>query len=88
MKKEVERIIEQTLMTNQYQAKKVHEWSSTIVENCVKNLQTFNKPFKYVGAQCVELGHQSCPFFLLLSLRSLETMYASYSLLASTYFHA
>jgi dynein light chain Tctex-type 1 len=50
VKKEVERIIEQTLMTNQYQAKKVHEWSSTIVENCVKNLQTFNKPFKYVGA--------------------------------------
>jgi len=31
-----------------YQAKKVGEWTAAVVEGVLKNLQSLNKPFKYV----------------------------------------
>jgi dynein light chain Tctex-type 1 len=49
VKKKVEQVVEQTLQTSQYQAKKVNDWSSSIMESCIKNLQQAGKPFKYVG---------------------------------------
>ncbi|CAM9791571.1 unnamed protein product, partial [Phaeothamnion confervicola] len=31
-----------------YNPKKVTDWTNTIVDNCLKELQSLNKPFKYV----------------------------------------
>jgi dynein light chain Tctex-type 1 len=31
-----------------YTAKKIHDWTSAIVESVLKSLQAVNKPFKYV----------------------------------------
>jgi len=44
----IEQVIKPVLGANVYNAKKVHEWTSAIVEGVLKNLQTGNKPFKYV----------------------------------------
>lgn len=40
--------IEPVLGSNVYQPKKVHDWTSSIVEGVLKNLQNVQKPFKYV----------------------------------------
>jgi dynein light chain Tctex-type 1/3 len=49
---ETKNIIEQSLDThlgtNVYSAKKVHDWTTLIVESVLKGLQASNKPFKYV----------------------------------------
>jgi len=44
----IEQAIEPVLGKNVYQPKKVHDWTSTVVEEVLKKLQAANKPFKYV----------------------------------------
>jgi len=48
VKSAIDSAIEPVLGTSQYQPKKVHDWTSAIVEGVLKNVQVFNKPFKYV----------------------------------------
>ncbi len=40
--------IESTLQNAVYQHNKVAQWTSNIVEQCLKRLTSLNKPFKYV----------------------------------------
>lgn len=40
--------IEPVLKDNVYSSKKVHDWTSSVVENVLKSLQSKEKPFKYV----------------------------------------
>lgn len=44
----IEGAIDPVLGKSAYHSKKVHEWSSNIVEAVLKSLQQANKPFKYV----------------------------------------
>jgi len=44
----IDQAIEPVLGTHIYNPKKVHDWTSSIVEGILKNLQNINKPFKYV----------------------------------------
>ena len=48
MKQLIEQAIEPVLGKQVYQAKKIHDWTSSIVEGVLKSLQAANKPFKYV----------------------------------------
>ena len=41
--------VEQTIGVNTYQQAKVNQWTSNIVESCLKRLCALNKPFKYIG---------------------------------------
>lgn len=41
--------VESTIGANTYQHNKVNQWSSNIVEQCLKKLTALGKPFKYVG---------------------------------------
>jgi len=36
------------LNQNQYNSKKVNEWTNSIVQNCLKELQALGRPFKYI----------------------------------------
>lgn len=39
----------------------IGQWTSTIVENCLKELSALNKPFKYVGkAEAPETPREEC----------------------------
>lgn len=40
--------VESTIGVNTYQHNKVSQWSSNIVEQCLKRLTALGKPFKYV----------------------------------------
>ena len=40
--------LEPVLGKQVYTAKRVHDWTSAIVESVLKSLQAANKPFKYV----------------------------------------
>ncbi len=44
----IEASIDPVLGKQIYNAKKVHDWTSAIVESVLKGLQAANKPFKYV----------------------------------------
>jgi dynein light chain Tctex-type 1 len=44
----IEQAIEPVLGKQVYQAKRIHDWTSTIVESVLKSLQQSSKPFKYV----------------------------------------
>mmetsp|Transcript_1874 Transcript_1874/g.2461 ORF Transcript_1874/g.2461 Transcript_1874/m.2461 type:complete len:116 (-) Transcript_1874:205-552(-) len=44
----IDQSIEPILGSNIYNPKKVHDWTSAVVEGVLKNLQNLNKPFKYV----------------------------------------
>lgn len=37
-----------TLNQHQYNSKKVNEWTNSIVQNCLKELQALARPFKYI----------------------------------------
>jgi hypothetical protein len=41
--------VETAIGQQQYQHNKVSQWSSNIVEQCLKRLTSLGKPFKYVG---------------------------------------
>uniref|UniRef100_A0A6U1NWB1 Dynein light chain n=1 Tax=Fibrocapsa japonica TaxID=94617 RepID=A0A6U1NWB1_9STRA len=40
--------IRSCLDKHNYQAKKVDDWTNTIVDTCLKELQSMNRPYKYV----------------------------------------
>lgn len=40
--------VENAIGVNMYQHNKVNQWTSNIVEQCLKRLTALNKPFKYV----------------------------------------
>ena len=40
--------IHNTLNEHSYNAKKVNEWSNSIVTHCLKELQALGRPFKYI----------------------------------------
>ena len=40
--------IDPILGKQEYSAKRIHDWTSSIVESVLKSLQAVNKPFKYV----------------------------------------
>lgn len=42
--------VEVSIGMNSYQHSKVNQWSSNIVEQCLKKLTALGKPFKYIGA--------------------------------------
>ena len=44
----VKNTITSTLAEHLYNAKKVNDWINTIVDACLKELQSLNRPFKYV----------------------------------------
>lgn len=44
----VKNAITSTLSENMYNGKKVNDWINTIVDACLKELQSLNRPFKYV----------------------------------------
>jgi dynein light chain Tctex-type 1 len=44
----VDTSIEPVLANNVYSPKKVHDWTSAIIEQVLTALQALNKPFKYV----------------------------------------
>lgn len=44
----VKNAITSTLSENMYNSKKVNDWINTIVDACLKELQSLNRPFKYV----------------------------------------
>jgi len=71
--KEVKRMVDKTidpiLANNVYDAKKVNEWSQSIIDGVLKNLAAASKPFKYV-VTCVIM--QRCG-------AGLHTASASYS---------
>jgi len=48
VKTQIVEAINHELKNNVYQAKKVHEWTSHVVEGVLKNLQASGKPYKYV----------------------------------------
>lgn len=57
----IDKVVEPVLGSAVYDAKKVNEWTSVIVEGVLKNLAAANKQFKYIGtsnplscALCVE----------------------------------
>ena len=41
--------VENTIGVNAYQHNKVNQWTSNILEACLKRLAALNKPFKYIG---------------------------------------
>ena len=41
--------VETTLQNAVYNHAKVPQWTSTVVEQCLKRLTALNKPFKYIG---------------------------------------
>ncbi len=41
--------VEVSIGMNAYQHAKVNQWSSNIVEQCLKKLTGLGKPFKYIG---------------------------------------
>ena len=41
--------IEATIGVNAYQHNKVNQWTSNILEQCLKRLTSLGKPFKYIG---------------------------------------
>ncbi len=43
------KVTKQTLGNVSFNAQKVDQWTSTIIETILKTLQPQNKPFKYVG---------------------------------------
>jgi len=49
---DVEAIVRQAIVgvlnQNQYNSKKVNEWTNSIVQNCLKELQAMARPFKYI----------------------------------------
>jgi hypothetical protein len=42
--------IEQSIGQSSYQHSKVSQWTSNVVEQCLKRLTGLGKPFKYIGA--------------------------------------
>ena len=40
--------IHNSLNENQYNSKKINEWSNNIVTSCLKELQALARPFKYI----------------------------------------
>jgi hypothetical protein len=86
--KEVKRMVDKTidpiLANNVYDAKKVNEWSQSIIDGVLKNLAAASKPFKYVGT-CLCAHHLSkltlfscslllcAPYLLLSRLTPLPT---------------
>jgi hypothetical protein len=51
--------VENTIGVNAYQHNKVNQWTSNILEACLKRLAALNKPFKYIGISGV--GRTSPP---------------------------
>eukprot|EP00898_Chlorokybus_atmophyticus_P003043 jgi/Chlat1/373/Chrsp10S01491 len=45
--------IDLILLNAVYSHKKVGQWTSSVVEACLKRLTALNKPFKYVGSRTV-----------------------------------
>lgn len=49
---DVEMIVKQhiaaSLLENMYNPKKVNDWVNTIVDNCLRELVSLNRPFKYI----------------------------------------
>ncbi len=41
--------VEATLGTQHFQQQKIGQWTSNVVEQCLKRLTALGKPFKYVG---------------------------------------
>eukprot|EP00049_Salpingoeca_infusionum_P023403 m.11941 g.11941 ORF g.11941 m.11941 type:complete len:114 (+) comp5784_c0_seq2:120-461(+) len=46
--------VEQSIGQNSYQHSKVNQWTSNVVEQCLKRLTALGKPFKYI-VNCVTL---------------------------------
>mmetsp|Transcript_6506 Transcript_6506/g.19771 ORF Transcript_6506/g.19771 Transcript_6506/m.19771 type:complete len:116 (-) Transcript_6506:599-946(-) len=44
----VKNAITSTLSDHMYNPKKVNDWINTIVDACLKELQSLNRPFKYI----------------------------------------
>lgn len=40
--------IHNSLNAHEYNSKKVNEWTNSIVQNCLKDLQALARPFKYI----------------------------------------
>jgi dynein light chain Tctex-type 1 len=40
--------IHNSLNDNSYNAKKVNEWTNNIITHCLKDLQSLDRPFKYI----------------------------------------
>lgn len=45
----VAQALQSTLSENMYNPKKVNDWTNTVIDGCLKGLQTLNKSFKYIG---------------------------------------
>ncbi len=41
--------LQATLSENVYTHKKVNDWTNAVIDTCLKGLQAFGKPFKYLG---------------------------------------
>eukprot|EP00500_Bicosoecida_sp_ms1_P002962 CAMPEP_0203814920 /NCGR_PEP_ID=MMETSP0115-20131106/6777_1 /ASSEMBLY_ACC=CAM_ASM_000227 /TAXON_ID=33651 /ORGANISM="Bicosoecid sp, Strain ms1" /LENGTH=122 /DNA_ID=CAMNT_0050723805 /DNA_START=24 /DNA_END=392 /DNA_ORIENTATION=- len=44
----VKNALQSTLSENMYNPKKVNDWTNTVIDGCLKGLQTLNKSFKYI----------------------------------------
>ncbi len=44
----VRKAIHSVLNESEYNTKKVNEWTNAVVTNCIKDLQTLARPYKYV----------------------------------------
>jgi dynein light chain Tctex-type 1 len=44
----VRKAIQSSLHEHSYNSKKVNEWTNTIVQTCLKELQALDTPFKYI----------------------------------------
>jgi dynein light chain Tctex-type 1 len=44
----VKNAIDTTLKDASYNPKKVNDWTNTVVDGCLKGLQTLQRPFKYI----------------------------------------
>eukprot|EP00047_Mylnosiga_fluctuans_P002830 m.226142 g.226142 ORF g.226142 m.226142 type:complete len:117 (+) comp11378_c0_seq1:33-383(+) len=49
----IKECVEQTIGVNTYQQSKVNQWTSNIVESCLKRLCALNKPFKYIVSSII-----------------------------------